>query len=120
MGSSVGTIRVTGVTESFKDRGVCVLGLGYVGLTLAAAMANVGFKVLGVEIRDSVLDSLRAKRAPFHEPGLDQRLKRVIADGTFDFAAKIPSGWAGTVFIITVGTPLSAEGRSRMDMVENV
>ena len=42
--------------KNFSDRRVCILGLGYVGVTLAVAMADVGFKVLGVEINDSVLD----------------------------------------------------------------
>lgn len=35
--------------DSMRDRNVCVMGLGYVGLTLAVAMADVGFNVHGVE-----------------------------------------------------------------------
>ncbi len=46
------------VPNGFEDRQVCVMGLGYVGLTLAAAMADVGFKVLGVEIRPDVIEML--------------------------------------------------------------
>jgi UDP-N-acetyl-D-mannosaminuronic acid dehydrogenase len=103
-----------------KDQQVCVLGLGYVGLTLAVAMADVGFQVLGVEIRDEVCDALANGQAHFHEPGLEERLQRVIRTGHFKFAKQIPAGWDGTVYIITVGTPLTADGKSRMDMVENV
>ena len=106
--------------ENFKDRRVCVIGLGYVGLTLAVAMADVGFEVLGVEIRDEVLDSLNIGHALFHEPGLDERLQRVMRTGHFKCEKKIPEVWGGNVYIITVGTPLSADGHSRMDMVENV
>ncbi len=43
------------VPAEFPDRTVCVIGLGYVGLTLAVVMARVGFEVRGVEIRDEVL-----------------------------------------------------------------
>ena len=47
----------------YTDQNVCVVGLGYVGLTLGAAMADVGFNVLGVEVRDSVL-ALLSKGKP--------------------------------------------------------
>jgi nucleotide sugar dehydrogenase len=106
--------------DSFVDNQVCVLGMGYVGLTLAVAMADVGFKVLGVELRDEILAQLEKAEAHFHEPGLQQRLGRVIQSGHLKFAKHIKFGWPGSVFIITVGTPLDAQGRSRMDMVENV
>jgi nucleotide sugar dehydrogenase len=108
------------VMEQFKDRQVCVLGMGYVGLTLGVAMANVGFKVIGIEVRDEVLGLLKKGQAHFHEPGLDERLQRVTANGNFTSAKKIPQEWGGKVYIITVGTPLSPTGKSRMDMVENV
>jgi len=104
----------------FQDRQVCVLGLGYVGLTLAVAMADVGFKVLGVEIRDEVLTLLNKGEAHFHEPGLQERLRRVIRSGHLQCAKRIPDSWSGSVFIITVGTPLDTQGRSRLDMVQNV
>lgn len=104
----------------FNDQRVCVLGLGYVGLTLAVAMADVGFQVLGVEVRGDVLDQLRQGRPHFHEPGLEDKLCRVMQTGHFSCAQRIPDDWVGTVYVVTVGTPLDAEGRSRMDMVENV
>jgi len=106
--------------ENFRDQRVCILGLGYVGLTLGVVMADVGFQVLGVEVRDVVLDALAKGEAHFHEPGLDERLQRVIRTGHFEYARTIPSDWKGTVFIITVGTPLGTDGCSRLDMVENV
>ena len=106
--------------DEFRDREICVLGLGYVGLTLAVAMADVGFSVLGVEIRDSVLQGLSRGKAHFHEPGLEERLRRVASDRHFRWAKHIPDAWTGTVFIVTVGTPLADNGRARVDMVENV
>jgi nucleotide sugar dehydrogenase len=106
--------------EQLKDHAVCVLGLGYVGLTLAVAMADVGFRVVGVEIRDSVLDLLRRGEPHFHEPGLVEKLRRVIRSGHLRCEKNIPRDFAGTVFIVTVGTPLGADGRARLDMVENI
>lgn len=106
--------------ENFKDRQVCVLGLGYVGLTLAVTLADIGFQVVGIEIRDEVLDGLVEGNAHFYEPGLNERLQRVILSSHFSFSREIPVDWTGSVFIITVGTPLGSNGRSRLDMIENV
>ena len=68
------------LSEGFRDGKVCVLGLGYVGLTLAVAMADAGFEVLGVEIRDEVLEDLRRGEPHFHEPGLQEKLRRALRE----------------------------------------
>ncbi|HEX3866585.1 MAG TPA: nucleotide sugar dehydrogenase [Gemmatimonadaceae bacterium] len=107
-------------TAAAADRTICVLGMGYVGLTLAAAFADVGFGVLGVEIRDDVLAALARGEPHVFEPGLAEKMRRATAAGTLSFARHVPPDWRGTVFVITVGTPLDAAGRSRMDMVQRV
>ena len=108
------------VTDSFRDNSVCILGLGYVGLTLGVAMADAGFHVTGVEIRDSVLDKLKDGIPHFHEPGLEEKLRRTMRSGHFRFAKNIPREFKGTVFIITVGTPLGKDGRTRLEIIEGV
>ncbi|WP_042696463.1 3-hydroxyacyl-CoA dehydrogenase NAD-binding domain-containing protein, partial [Azospirillum sp. B506] len=72
--------------KTFSDRNVCVLGLGYVGLTLAVAMADAGFQVHGVEVRQDVLDKLGQGNPHFHEPGLTEKLRHVIARGRLTFS----------------------------------
>lgn len=96
------------------------MGLGYVGLTLAAAMANVGFRVLGVEVREDVVQMLREGEPHFHEPGLRDILRRVQADERLRVVRELSPSDAPRVYIITVGTPLGGDGRARLDMIENV
>jgi len=108
------------VPTEFPDRTVCIIGLGYVGLTLAVAMVRAGFEVDGVEIRDDVLRLLDRGEPHFHEPGLKESLRRAVADGSLRFSKLIPEQTSARVYIITVGTPLDAAGRTRLDMVENV
>ena len=96
------------------------MGLGYVGLTLAVAMAEAGFKVTGVEIREEVVAGLKHGVAHFFEPTLDEKLKRTVDSGSLRVFRKIPSGCEASVYIITVGTPLGDDGRARLDMIENV
>ncbi|MCA2214073.1 nucleotide sugar dehydrogenase [Jidongwangia harbinensis] len=51
-----------------------VVGLGYVGLTLAAVLADRGYRVHGVDADPAVLDALRRGRAHKFEPGVEQVL----------------------------------------------
>ena len=105
--------------KNFSDKKICILGLGYVGLTLAIAMADIGFKILGVEINEKILEKLKEGKSHFYEPGLDQKIRYTSKNNSFEFKNKIPTDWDGTVFIITVGTPLSKDKKTRLDMIKN-
>lgn len=104
---------------SFTDHTVCIVGLGYVGLTLAVAMADTGFRVHGLEKRQDVLDSLALGQPHFWEPRLKEKLARVSARGRFTFSNEPPAELEASVYIITVGTPLDAAGAARLDMAED-
>ncbi len=105
--------------KDFKDRKVCILGMGYVGLTLAIAMADIGFQVLGIEINENIIEGLQKGKAHFYEPGLDQKLEHAVKNGSFKFSREISDTWEGSVYIITVGTPLSEDKKTRLDMIKN-
>jgi UDP-N-acetyl-D-mannosaminuronic acid dehydrogenase len=99
--------------------------MGYVGLTLAVAMAERGFKITGLEKNEKTLGFLKSNSAHFFEAGLEVRMDRAVKSGALAFHrsaadAKWKDGDAPTVFVITVGTPLGKDGAPRMDMVENV
>jgi UDP-N-acetyl-D-mannosaminuronic acid dehydrogenase len=104
------------VTESYD---VGVVGLGYVGLTLATALADVGLRVIGTEKRSDVVEAVRAGRPSFREVGLEQILTSVVARGRFAAQTDFEPGQTCPVYIITVGTPLDDKGRARLDILEN-
>jgi UDP-N-acetyl-D-mannosaminuronic acid dehydrogenase len=104
--------------SAFSDDHVCVIGLGYVGLTLSIAMADTGFKVHGVEIRNDILDGLADGEPHFWEPRLKEKLARVKRRGSFSFAKDVDPSFPASVYIITVGTPLDGNGKARLDMAE--
>lgn len=104
------------VKESQK---ICVVGLGYVGLTLAMHAARKGYEVHGIEILDATYDIVASGNTYFHEPGLDELLKLSINKNFFAHK-KIPQNENFDVFIITVGTPLiMGEKTPNMDVLDN-
>ena len=104
--------------QNFKDHDICILGLGYVGLTLAVAMADSGFRVHGLEVRQDVLDSLAGGEPHFWEPQLKERLRRVTASGAFSFSQDLDDDHKASVYIITVGTPLGPDGKAQLGSVQ--
>lgn len=107
-----------------KVENVCIIGLGYVGLTLAVAMANAGHKVFGVEKSKHVRDCINAGYAHFTENGLNEPLKAHVEAGTMTCSDALPAAGVASTFIVTVGTPLNKEGRvnseSIKDVIENI
>ena len=97
---------------------VCVVGLGYVGLTLATALAELGLSVLGVEKRSDVVTMTNAGKPHFSEAGLEHMLGAVTASGALVAVADFPTDSYSDIYIITVGTPLGPDGLARLDFIE--
>lgn len=98
---------------------VAVVGLGYVGLTLAVALADTGFRVLGVERRADVVGMTNRGTPHFSEAGLPEMLAHAVATGGLRAAESFDGAESCGVYIITVGTPLGADGQARIDFIEN-
>ena len=98
---------------------VVVIGLGYVGLTMAAHLLTRGFKVYGVEIRNEILQGLESGKSFFYEPGLDNILNRFIGTDKFGFGSSIPPSSLKRLFFITVGTPLNQNKDINLDLIIN-
>ena len=85
---------------------ITVIGLGYLGATHAVVMAKLGHEVIGIEPSQQKVDDLRAGRVPFFEPGLDEALKEVIAQGNIKFqTAHDESSLEADLHFLCVGTP---------------
>jgi UDP-N-acetyl-D-mannosaminuronic acid dehydrogenase len=87
------------------DRVVSVIGLGRVGLPLALCFADRGLHVLGVDHDRAVLDSIRAGRMPFDEPGTQRLLDRVSRSGRLECSERAADAARADDIVITIGTP---------------
>ena len=113
-------LKLKKLPSSYTDSSICVMGLGYVGLTLAVTLADIGFKVYGVEIKDDILNKLKKGVPHFFEPGLEGRLKSVKKSQNLKIYKDIPKNCDSTIFIITVGTPIDKNNKIKKEMIENV
>ena len=98
---------------------VGIVGLGYVGLTLGAAFAKCGLKVLGVEKQQEIVSLVNAGKAHFAELGLEQIIREQVDNGNLIARSKFESSDHCKYFIITVGTPLDSNGKPRLDMIKS-
>lgn len=108
------------VPKDFKDINICVVGLGYVGLTFAVNLAESGFNVTGLEINEKIIESLDNNVAHFFEPGLNDKIYVVKSSGSFRYQKDFDDSIQANVFIITVGTPLTNDGKVNLKMIQRV
>lgn len=87
------------------------LGTGYLGATYAICFAELGYEVIGFDVDAEKIAKLNDGKVPFHEPGLDELLRRNLAAGRLRFSTDIAETAAfGDVHFICVGTPQRADG----------
>ena len=102
------------------EKNVCVIGLGYVGLTLGVYLARQGMNVHGVEISNDVLASLSQGKAHFYEKDFDDELKLAIESGKFSFSQDYKKKDEQVYYIVTVGTPLGQDGRVNLNSLSSI
>jgi UDPglucose 6-dehydrogenase len=88
-----------------------VIGTGYLGATHAAAMAELGFEVLGLDVVPEKVAMLSAGKVPMYEPGLEELLARHVAgiEGSTG-RLRFTTSWEevaefGDVHFVCVNTP---------------
>lgn len=82
-----------------------VIGTGYLGATHAAAMAEIGHDVVGIDVDAAKIASLQAGVVPFHEPGLPELLASSLASGRLTFTTDVAAVADCEVHFVCVGTP---------------
>lgn len=84
---------------------VTVIGQGFVGLTLATALANIGHEVTGIDSDSSLVKKLNMANPHIHEPKLIGMMKQSISNGNLKFTNTINDD-SNRIYVIAVGTPV--------------
>ncbi len=97
---------------------ICVLGMGFIGLTLASTLAEAGYRVVGVDVIPDVIDALKKKRCCFYEPGLEGLIKK-HGGKNLRFSLTVPDKTCN-YYIICVGTPIDyTTNKPRLEYIES-
>ncbi len=104
----VGLIDVSRLAQSqswYWDT-IGVIGLGYVGLTLAVSLAEVGFEVIGWDSNPEIREKLARGEPHVHETGLESLLHAQLEKGRFIVAQSYEEIKRCAVFMVAVNTPV--------------
>lgn len=99
-----------------------VVGLGYVGLPVAASFAQAGFRVVGIDILVDRVEVINAGESPIEgeEPGLAELISDVTSSGRFRASTDYNTLSDADVVLIDVDTPVDADHRPRFMALRTV
>lgn len=99
-----------------KDIKVVMMGLGYIGLPTAALIASQDIYVEGVDINESVVNTINNGEIHIIEPALDGLVKHDVERGFLKASIK-PS--PADVFLIAVPTPFKGDHEPDLAYVQS-
>lgn len=100
---------------------LCIIGTGYVGLVTGTCFAEVGHHVICVDNDDKKVQMLKAGGMPIYEPGLEEMVKKHVAEGRLEFTSSTEEGVKRSdVIFIAVPTPPNADGSVDLSFIERV
>ncbi|MFH1788261.1 MAG: nucleotide sugar dehydrogenase [Candidatus Altiarchaeota archaeon] len=109
------------------DKKIVVVGMGYVGIPVAALLADVpGYDVTGVQRKSKrsgwKIDKLNAGQSPIEgdEPGLSELIARVVKAGKFRVTDDVEVYREADVILIDVQTPTDETHKPRYESLRHV
>ena len=94
---------------------VVTIGLGYIGLPTSALIASRGTRVYGVDINQSVVDTINRGQIHIVEPELDKIVKSVVEKGLLSADTKAIKS---DVYLIVVPTPFKENHEPDISYIE--
>ncbi|MBM3702229.1 MAG: nucleotide sugar dehydrogenase [Actinobacteria bacterium] len=93
---------------------ISVLGMGYIGLPTACMLANSGFKVLGIDIDEEIINKLNSGKLHIEEPELEKIFSSAFKNNRLRVSLEPERS---DVFIIAVPTPLDHRNKADLSYV---
>ncbi len=99
-------------------RNITVIGTGYVGLVTGTCFADLGNRVVCLDIDEAKIDTLNSGGIPIYEPSLEELVRRNVKAGRLSFTTSYAEGLADAEFVfIAVGTPEGVDGEADLRYV---
>ena len=102
-----------------QSQKISVIGLGFVGLTLAAVNAKKGFDTIGIDIDKEKIRKLKRGIPDFYEPKLKKNLLSSMKNKKIIFSENFQSILKTDITFVTVGTPSNEKGEIELKYLNN-
>ena len=97
---------------------ITVVGTGFVGVVTAAVYASFGHEVVGLDIDEKKVASLKKSKVPFYEPNLEELLITTQKNGNLTFTTSYKTAVSDAdIVVIAVGTPATPDGNADLRFV---
>ena len=99
---------------------ICVIGVGYVGLVTAACFADLGNRVIALDVDENRVENLKKGIMPIYEPGLEELVERNTKGGRLSFTTSYAESLKNVEYaFIAVGTPSGMDGSADLQYVNS-
>jgi len=100
---------------------LCIIGTGYVGLVTGVCLAELGHTVVCIDNNEEKYNKLVSGVVPIYEPGLEELMRKNVAEKRLSFSMNIQEGVEKSqVIFICVNTPPKSDGQADLTYVEKV
>ena len=105
-----------------KSLGVCVVGIGRIGLPTALSFAKAGLQTIGVDINEKLVDSINMGNFPLKdEPGYEEIFNKVRKNGNFSATTNINDAISkSNLILLSLPTPMNAKNIPSYSALESV
>jgi GDP-mannose 6-dehydrogenase len=100
---------------------ISIFGLGYVGATVGACIADLGHEVIAVDTNAARVSCIQAGRSPVSEPGLNELIAAGVSRGALMATTDCEEGVLNSdMSLICVETPGNEDGTLKLDYIRSV
>lgn len=98
--------------QKFQDKiekkaiDIALVGFGYIGTCIGAVLASRGFRVHGIDVRETMVEAINRGQVLINEPGLSPLIEQAVNNGKLSASMSYDAIKTCDVAIVTVGTPL--------------
>lgn len=109
------------LTEEVLNLKIVVAGTGYVGLVTGVCLAEVGNKVLCVDIDENKINKMKQGNSPIFEADLEVLMQSNYSSGNINYTTDFLNAYKNAdIIMIAVGTPERSDGSANLDYVKKV
>ncbi len=99
-------------------KNLSVIGVGYVGLVTGVCFADLGNRVVALDISEAKIENLKKGIMPIYEPGLAEMVARNVNASRLSFTTSYAEALRDAEFVfIAVGTPEGVDGEADLKYV---